>query len=258
MAISSFLDTAEPFIATITIFPSLVIIIINIRHIHTSKKVKSRVGITFFFLLGVIIMGSWFNWNNFENIYTNATNANATFSDSLRDSTDAQWDNSQWSDGSIACQITNGDYHVRILQDTYFTSCLNNTDNFSNFAYQIQMSIIKGDQGCIVFRYDEVNAQTFYMFCLDTEGNYTFIAQTPDGYLNTLEQGTSSAMVTGLNHINTVAVVAQNDVFDFYVNKLFVLNATDDTAKNGEVGVGISNNGDFAEVVFNNAQVWRL
>ena len=65
------------------------------------------------------------------------------------------------------------------------------------------------------------------------------------------------AIHTGLNQANTLAVVAQGNTFDLYVNDEKVDSVSDSTYSQGEIGVLAANQaGNGTEVVFSNAMVW--
>jgi hypothetical protein len=115
---------------------------------------------------------------NPQDIYTRVTNGKPVINDSLRSQ-----DGSTWKDEHLApcnCTFTGGAYHVTAVKNQ-FMNCLSARRNLSNFAFQVEMTIVKGDHdykhmpsyGGISFRVDSSSAK-FYRFILGTDGFYVF------------------------------------------------------------------------------------
>jgi len=187
-----------------------------------------------------------------QSIYTQATSGTPALNDPL-----SGQDNNNWSLGST-CAFSGGAYHALESQKNFFAVCLAQANNYTNFAYQVQVKITKGANGGIIFRSDSAGAN-FYIFSIGQDGNYFLDSYKNDSSLKGLSSGPSSAIKTGLNQSNLVAVVAQGSSFYLYVNQQYVATAHDSTYGSGEIGVF---GGDFdtppADVAFNNAQVWKL
>jgi eukaryotic-like serine/threonine-protein kinase len=73
-----------------------------------------------------------------------------------------------------------------------------------------------------------------------------------------LKTGYSTAIKTGLNQTNIVAVVAYNDFFYVYINGKFITSLEDKTFNRGSIGAAASSANTPAEVVFRNAKVWTF
>ncbi len=183
-------------------------------------------------------------------------------------------DNSQgygWVEGSTnttgsACTFKGGAYHVLQSDPTVFNSyCIANSHNFSNFAYEVQMQIIQGDGGGIIFRANNTGANaTFYLFTVDVTGHYEIFLCPPDNTrCQVLVTSTfSSAIKQGLNQTNIIAVVAQGSTMTLYVNHQQVRSFTDSTSNHGQIGVVafpfFITGGHPTEVVYSNAKVWTF
>jgi hypothetical protein len=50
-----------------------------------------------------------------------------------------------------ACTFNNGAYHVSVPNPRAFLFCASGISDFSDFTYQVQMTIISGDQGGTAF-----------------------------------------------------------------------------------------------------------
>jgi hypothetical protein len=139
-------------------------------------------------------------------------------------------------------------------QKGYIAPCFAQATSFSNFTYQVQMIIVKGDQGGIAFRANSKNG-AFYYFHINQNGSYAL--ETYSGYNSTavLKQGTSPAIKTGLNQTNVIAVVANGNSLVLYVNKQQIASVNDGTYSNGQIGVIAESTQNPTEVAFTNAEV---
>jgi hypothetical protein len=138
-----------------------------------------------------------------------------------------------------------------------FIACNAEATTFGELAYQVQMTILKGDRGGIFFR--QVGSQgPYYYFSITVTGSYELDASTDGKNLTILRKGTSSAIKTGLNQSNLLAVVAQGSMIDLYVNGQHIDQISDTTSSSGLIGVAADASHQPAEVAFSNAQVWAL
>jgi serine/threonine protein kinase len=163
---------------------------------------------------------------------------------------------SQWSESffqNISCKFQGGSYHIQEPNQGSFVFCTAKPI-FSNFAFQVQMTIIQGDEGGIAFRSSQ---SSFYIFRLNANGAYNLELYS-GGPAKVLSNGSSSAMKTGLNQANLVAVVAQGNTFDLYVNMQHVVSVKDSSATDGRIGLAAVSNANFTEVTYSNAKVWTL
>lgn len=153
-----------------------------------------------------------------------------------------------------ACQFTGGAYHVSQSKAGFEVSCKASTTNFSNFAFEVQMRIIQGDCGGLIFRYDTTNDKNFYQFRVCQDGIYVL----SNSYSITLARNSSSAIYTGLNQSNLIAVVANGSTLDLYVNNQRIDSVSDSSYSQGEIGVAAIYITGPTEVVYSNAKVWTL
>ena len=198
----------------------------------------------------------------------NAINATATayaktvtpgspvLNDPLQSNSGNNWDVTNLPGGG-GCAFTGGAYHASMPQKGYIAPCFAQATSFSNFTYQVQMIIVKGDQGGIAFRAN-TNKGTFYYFHISTSGSYAL--ETYSNYNPTkpqpLIQGKDPAIKTGLNQTNLIAVVANGNSLVLYVNKQQIASVNDGTYSNGQIGVIAESTQNPTEVVFTNAEVW--
>ncbi len=166
-----------------------------------------------------------------------------------------------WGEGTIefggACTFHDGAYHVSVSHLRTFVFCPSRSSDFSDFTYQVQMTIISGDQGGIGFRVDTTqNPTPIAYFHISTTGQYWFDVYA--GSPRTLSSGLSRALHTGLNQPNLLAVVARGNTIDLYINLVHVATVIDSSASHGQIGVIANDIRNPTEVVFRNARVWTL
>lgn len=159
-----------------------------------------------------------------------------------------------WEEGGDAggsCAFSGGTYDVK--GDHY---CPAGTTNFSNFAFEAQTTIIRGEFAGIAFRLNDTN-RAFYYFRIGTNGSYSLDVLNGNN-VTALKSGSNSAINMGLNQTNLIAVVANGPQIDLYVNKQHIDSVTDSTFSQGQVGVAVSDNNNPTEAVFSNAKVWAF
>jgi eukaryotic-like serine/threonine-protein kinase len=164
---------------------------------------------------------------------------------------------SGWDKGTNTCAFIVGTYHVIAMNTTHLEHCFAKATNFSNFAYEVQMTIIKGDVGGMIFRADSAN-NTYYSFFVAQNGYYSLYACTP---CKSLVSRFSPSINRGLNKTNLLAVVAMGTTITLYANHQQLASVTDNTYNLGQIGLIASpgpNTRNPTEVVYSNAKVWPL
>ena len=145
------------------------------------------------------------------------------------------WD--ELTDSNGACSFTDGAYHVSTFHPWYLQLCTEAT-NFSNFVYQVQMTIVAGEFGGIVFGVNGIHSQ-FYCLRLGQNGSYEFYLHAGNLGSGTqvLKSGTSAAIKSGLNQSNLIAVVVSGSDVDLYVNHQHITYLSDSSYSQGQLGV---------------------
>ena len=169
-----------------------------------------------------------------------------------------KWD--EFTTGYGTCSIHDGAYHVISSQpDDYHRCGTQNMGSFSNFAYEVEMTILYGDCGALIFRGDFANYR-YYYFHVCQDGSYELYIYTQQGIpTKTFPVGHNPNVNRGYNQINTVAVVAINNTLTFYVNHQFVYSTSDNIYSQGQIGFAAENlNAGPTEVAFNNLRIWQL
>lgn len=166
----------------------------------------------------------------------------------------------RWDVGTLAngasCAFAGGSYHVGESVQGRFLACNAEAVTFGNLTYEVQMKILKGDRGGIFFR--QVGTQgAYYYFSIKIDGSYEF--DSFNGRTSSvLKRGTSAVVKKGLNQPNLLAVVAQGNSMNLYVNGQSIIQITDGTSSSGLIGVAADATDQPVEAAFNNARVWML
>ncbi len=189
---------------------------------------------------------------NPQDIYTTATSGNPVLSSALSAQDANSWDVTN-SSGRGGCSFTGGSYHATMPLSGYVALCLAQTTNFSNFAFQVNMTILTGanqDGGGLIFR---SNGNAFYRLRVGVAGTYDLVNQT-----NSLISTSSSAIKTGLNQTNVLTVVAHNQQIYLYINKSYITTINDSASSSGQIGLFAVGWTTPTDVAFNNTEVWQL
>jgi hypothetical protein len=166
-------------------------------------------------------------------------------------------DNSQgnaWDEVSGSCVFSSGEY--KVSSQAGLQPCLARNSNFGDMAYEVQVTIVQGEEAGIIFRADG-SQQNYYFFYVDADGVYDL-----DSYANTIATtktaGANTAIKIGTNVSNVLGVVTSNNQIDLYVNYQKVDSVMDSTYSQGEIGVAAYSYVNATQAVFSNARVWIL
>ncbi len=152
------------------------------------------------------------------------------------------------------CAFTGGAYHVNALQQGSNHYCIA-SPTFSDFAYQVQMTIVKGYAGGIIFRDDDTKGN-FYLFGIGQDGGYQLDIVNSGNFHILRTRGSGTATNAGLNQSILLAVVVHGSTINVYVNNKNIDSVNDSSYTQGQIGVFESDMNGPTEVVFSNAKVW--
>lgn len=194
-------------------------------------------------------------------ILSQATSGNPTLIDSLSGPSNNNWDqlSASNSTASGSCSYTGGTYHSDMPTKGFFQPCYAQTPMFSNFAFQVQMTITQGDEGGLLFRADPTNSK-FYLFRVSQSGAYDlFLYVDNQGtHAKNLLSNSTSLIKSGLNQNNTITVVARGGAIYFYINGQYLDSVNNNMFPSGKIGVFGESNTNATDVAFSNARVWQL
>lgn len=167
-------------------------------------------------------------------------------------------------DSTSSCYFSGSAYHTVESDSRYYNVCAALGSDYANFTFESQMVIKTGGTagaGGLIFRADADNNK-YYRLSIDTTGSYFFLVIVDNtgtnGNARILKEGTASSFETGLNQVNTLAVVARGDEYSFYVNKQLVTTFTDSTYTHGQIGFDADYGDSKTDLVFTNTKVWEL
>ncbi len=191
-----------------------------------------------------------------QNIYTSATQGSPALNESLGSNTGSNWDEDQ-AQGGGGCAFTGGTYHSSIDTKGFYFACTAQNTNFANFAFQVQMTILNGDGGGLLFRANS-SAVHFYLLSFTHDGAFDLFVSKDQNHSTDLNFGNSSAIKKGIGQTNLVTVVVRGSSIYFYVNKQYVGSVNDNTYKSGQIGVFADARTAATAVAFKNVLVWKL
>ena len=190
-----------------------------------------------------------------QNIYNSATSGTPALSSSL-----AQQDAANWSNydavGGGGCAFTGNALHASVYNSLTYVPCFAQGSNFSNFAFQVQMTIVRGDGGGLIFRANDASTK-LYLLRVSHDGLFGISVTQSDNSITPILDDTSSALKTG-NQTNLITVIARNSTISVYINKQFADTITNAIYSAGEIGVFAYDNSKGTDVAFTNANVWTL
>ena len=189
-----------------------------------------------------------------QELYTRITSEKPAISDPL-DSINHSLFVSR-SNSASSCGFTGGAYHASV--SPHFAIYCFSPIGVSNFAFQAQMTIIKGDAGGLMFRLHSTSSSlNSYLFLIDRLGYYSLGALQNTNNARPLANGVNPAIKVGLNQSNLLTVIALGSNLYVYVNKQYITRVEDTTFSSGIVGV-FATGANATDVAFSNAQIWRL
>ncbi len=100
-------------------------------------------------------------------------------SDPLRDNSKGY----RWAERSGACQFRGGAYHISEVQHTLSQTCTAHGLNVSDFAFEVQMTIIKGDCGGLGLRVD-IAKNNSYILQICADGHYKLLLYVMNPRMN--------------------------------------------------------------------------
>ncbi|HTK08681.1 MAG TPA: protein kinase [Ktedonobacteraceae bacterium] len=169
----------------------------------------------------------------------------------------AHWETGPNSDNSGFCEFSDShDYHATMSKKGY-RWCHQSIRAFSDFAYEVQVTIVSGDCAGIFFRVDKTTFNG-YTFVICQWGEEDLYKWAPNGSLQLIEGNTSAAIKQGLNQSNMLAVVAQGSTISLFVNSQQVDQQQDSSSLQGVVGVAAVDGSHPTDAIFKGVTIWTL
>ncbi len=191
-----------------------------------------------------------------QGIYNRTIKTKPTFSDPLNSPSSSPWVTT--SSGATGCSFINGAYHIHIAPQDFSQYCPAYSGNYSNFIFQIQVTVINGLDAGFTFRGAGQSLASYALSITDT-GLYALDVIYGSQRGGILAFGRSPAIHTGLNQPNLIAVLAENSSISLFINQHFVTSINDSTYSSGSLALFADNfPGTAIDVAFRNAQEWNL
>lgn len=192
----------------------------------------------------------------YRDIYQSITSGKPLLSDSLNHQSNTDWD--EYSDkGQDFCGFRNGSYHDEEIAPGYFNPCTEGGKGLENFAIQVDMTIVSGDYGGVLFRGHD---GFFYFFDIDLSGEYAFNIWNykTSSVSQRLDYGNTTYMQSDSTQANTITLIAEGSTFYIYINGHFIETVTDSSYQSGWFGLIADSGQDDTDVAFSNLKVWQL
>lgn len=185
-------------------------------------------------------------------LYQQVTSQTPFLTDSLQNATQSQW--SVFEKPLYGCEVKNDGLHVHIKDPAHFTYCPYDRSSLSNFALQVEMRLLTGDGGGIVFRNDTLG--NLYYFHVLPDGRYNIYIE--QGHKFTSKLYTGQINVFSSNEKTTLTLIAKGSQIYLYADQQFLTYLQDTTYTSGFLGLMANNSNSPAEAVYTNAKIWKL
>lgn len=193
-----------------------------------------------------------------DGLLTQNTSSTPTLDDPLADnSLNNQWATGYTDNNNTGCNFVDGSYRVQEALQRFIRTCFAATTNFHNFVYQVDLTILSGSAGGILFRGNGASGQ-YYFFWIDTAGNYVFEVYNGNTSHTVLARGFSVAILAGLDQPNNLTVMATKGTFSLFANQTYLASVSDQALSAGQIGVAAYNFNLPTTVDFSAARVWTL
>jgi hypothetical protein len=133
-----------------------------------------------------------------------------------------------------------------------------NTNFGSNFAYQVQMTILQGDLAGLIVRDDTHHISYYFRLAQNGQYNLVYYKGTSKISAGTLAAGRAPSFNTGYGQANLIQVSITSDNIALYVNNQFLQNVSIGTYGFGYIGVFVKDLQNPTEAQFSNAKVWNF
>ena len=190
-------------------------------------------------------------------LYKQVTSRTPVINDFLQNQSARQWEIMQQKGSS--CAFANGSYHVSILPPSQghirYTCLAQGAGVFTNFAMQVDMHLLRGDVGGMIFR---ANGRSSYSwFSLDLRGCYRLVHFTAGGQTLIRSDDRQSCIAINMRNTNQLTVIAQGSNIYLYINGKFMSKISDPSSIKGEIGLLAIERTQPTDVAFSNLKVWQ-
>jgi hypothetical protein len=134
--------------------------------------------------------------------------------------------------------------------------CASSTAKLSNFAFQVKMTIVRGDEGGLLFRIN-TDPLNMCMFSIDTGGAFN-VATFASPWTMLLHRS-DPAIKVGLGQSNVLTVIGLGQTVLLYTNDHYLGQVTSaNISPSGGIGLVAYDLADPTTIVFSNLRLWKL
>lgn len=159
------------------------------------------------------------------------------------------------------CKFMRQAYHVTTSRSENMNVCFDPQKQFKNFTYEVEMTILKGDCGGLLFRMQGSNKYYFFQVCQDR--SYALLKNVDnnpaDAHVFHGVSQNNSAIIPGFGKKNRIAVIAKGSSLYLYIQDHQVAEIDDSSYAEGYIGlVAYSRTKvSITEVSYQNARLWE-
>src|SRR6266702_3279630 len=155
-------------------------------------------------------------------------------------------------------QFVDGAYQISSPSNSYIP-CYDKQQTYSNFAFEVKMTIKQGDCGGLAIRANSDGSQVYiFSVCQNSHYRFTKYVSFSGSDAVRLTYGSSSAINQGTNQSNVIAVVANGGSFDLYVNGQKIDSTSDNTYSQGFIGLIAYPLNNQTVVTYQDVRVWTI
>jgi len=188
-----------------------------------------------------------------QNLYVQTVSNQPAFSDPLNEQ------DSSWNVGvspTNGCMFTKNAYHVFVSTRNFNQICPDPIGTLTDFAFQVQVTLIKGDLGGIVFGLNGTTPTNADYFGIDLTGDFSLF-NISNGQYHALSHSLTQGNDT--NPYSVLTVIVLHGRTYLYENKQYVGSFSSTSyATTGLAGLFGADYFDPTEAAFNNVQIWKL
>src|SRR5581483_3968472 len=194
-----------------------------------------------------------------QQIYARITGSPPTIIDSLTHSDMQLWVSSE-TGNLTGCTFNRQGMVIQSINKNTYQGCLATTPDLSDFAFQVKMTILKGSEGGMMFRFA---ANTMSFFTIDQGGNFNLL--TNGNPMSILLHRSDPSIKVGAGQSNVLTIIAQGYTFLLYTNGHYLGQVTSNkipaSGNIGLIALGVNdpnNKNDSITIVFSDMRVWKL
>jgi hypothetical protein len=161
---------------------------------------------------------------------------NALYTDPLNNSRSPATAQASW-DESNSCIFQGDGYHA--TSSSALVTCMESGHSYGDAAISVDMTLLSGQMGGVVFRMSSVpfvGNYAGYLFEVDSQGNYSFSCSSITSGNTVFKEGYIPGFRRGYHVKNTLQIVMNGSSLSFYVNGVFLDQETDTTFAAGTMG----------------------